>query len=124
MVINKTILIEVWLGRVECLRFKEKGPSLKILPVLYCCVKLVFFLTAYVFGSCFRALAVILVSDYFSGYVIFYFSEQSDGPNFCLKYLANSLNNVKGRQNEGGGGERGAVKVIQISLIITGHHSI
>ena len=78
MVINKSILIEVWLGRVECLRFKEKGPSLKFCLFLYCRVKLVFFLTVYVFGLCFRALAVILVSDYFSGYVIFYFSEQSE----------------------------------------------
>ena len=34
------------------------------LHVLYCHKKLTFLLTLYVFGSCLRMLAVILVSDY------------------------------------------------------------
>ena len=45
--------------------FERKGAYLENLPVLYCHIK---FLTVYVFGSCFRVLAAVLVSDYFSGY--------------------------------------------------------
>ena len=41
------------------------------LHVLYCHVKLAFFVTCYVFGSCFRMLAVILVSDFLIFFILF-----------------------------------------------------
>ena len=39
------------------------GFSPNFAHVLYCQIKLAFFLTVYLFGSCFRMLAAILVSD-------------------------------------------------------------